>query len=826
LIDGLPLIFLPNGNGLSAGGRLAKKAGPQRLKGMEAMAIGRANPRLAHLWQLPLLLVSLGMFGAAAYLFINPSAGLTLDQKIDVATIYLKYNRPEAALDQLNKLITTEKLTSPNEARIHLMLAESLEDAQKLRHISISANHQRIIEQTRLAMAGGVNPDADIYRRLGESYEAVGKLSEALESYRRAMTMDPRRLPHLQRKVIELQLEQTDTAPAEASIEEYLKTEKLADSERAWALQQKARLLMSRGGYVDAKSLLEGSMRLSADPAVQGEANYRLGYCTWKLGDLAEAERLLRIARDQLTVAQPLDADAAYLLGRIRQEQNDPKEAMAFYQSVLTSHPGSDAAPLSRLGRGECRIILSQDAPGLADLHEMVNQVAADKPEFRHKSEAIAGVSQSAAILARRENYQGAMELLACEQTLEPDPPADFYERLASVYDKRADQLETSAGEASTPAEKIRREQESREFRTRAGDAYIAYSRSLTLTDDKAHAEAMWKGVDLYDRAGNLQMVTSALELFVAERPEDGQAPDALLRLGRAYQAIGLFDKAIGAFERNQLRYPQSLAASKSGVPLAQAYIAKGPEFYARAEKVLKGELESPLLGPDAEEFAQSLFELAQLYYHTSRFEEAVVRLDEMTRRYPNDARMPQIVFLTADSYRKSAALLDAKMTGPPGDQAEARAARQKRLTSAKKLYDRVVDMFHDSSPSAEVDKLYVKLSYFYRADCLYDLQSYEQAIAAYDTAAMRYQDDASALPAYVQIVNAYCEEGKFLEAKHANERAKTMLSNMKEKNFSEGAFPMPKAYWERWLKWTSDAGMWNGLENEKQAAERYAKGH
>jgi len=97
----------------------------------------------------------------------------------------------------------------------------------------------------------------------------------------------------------------------------------------------------------------------------------------------------------------------------------------------------------------------------------------------------------------------------------------------------------------------------------------------------------LWKGVDLYDRAGNLQSVISALELFVAERPSDRLAPDALLRLGRAYQAAGMLDKAIGAYQRNQLEYGKSLAASKSAVPLAEAYFAKGPDYYAKAEKTL-----------------------------------------------------------------------------------------------------------------------------------------------------------------------------------------------------------------------------------------------
>ena len=115
------------------------------------------------------------------------------------------------------------------------------------------------------------------------------------------------------------------------------------------------------------------------------------------------------------------------------------------------------------------------------------------------------------------------------------------------------------------------------DLRNKAGDAFIQYSRQLSILDDHGYADALWKGVDLYDQAANLPSAISALELFVADRPSDRLAPDALLRLGRAYQAAGLFDKAIGAFQRIQLEYPKSLAASKAAIPLAQAYMAKGP---------------------------------------------------------------------------------------------------------------------------------------------------------------------------------------------------------------------------------------------------------
>ena len=788
------------------------------------MASRRANARITQLWQLPLLLVSLGLFGYAGWRFIDPQPGLTIDQKIGAAREFLAHGRPTAAIGQLNQILSTEKLVRENEAKVHLLLAESIEAAQKQQKLDLPPNHERIIEQSRLALSQGVKPGAEIYRRMGDSYAALAKPAEALENYRRAIALDAGRALSLQRKVIDLQLVQSDLGPAEASLDEYLKDGRLADGERAWALGKKAQLLVDRRDFIAARALLGEALRSDADPMAQGQYEYGLGYCAWKLGDTAEAERHLRVARDLLKVSHPLDADAAYALGRILQDKGQHEEAVSFYQAILVSHPGADAAPLARLGRGVCRVAAGQDEAGLSDLEEIVAEIGRKRARRRFKPDVIAGLRTAAADLTARGNYDGALELMAHEQALEPKLAADFFKRLAGVYEQRSSQVEQTVAAAKTAADKIRREQQVRELRTKAGDAWIAYSRAVTVVNDKAHGEATWRGVDLYDRAGNMPSAIAALELFAAEHPDDGLAPDALLRLGNAYQAAGLFDKAVAAYQRNQARYPNSLAASKSGVPLARAFIARGPGSYPSAERTLLRVItDNPVLDPSAEEFREALFELAQLYYRTNRYEESIARLEEMVERYPTDERKGQLLFLMADGYRKSASLLkaispaaSASVSADPkagaGDAAalaEAALAKKERLGKARTLYESVIAQYRDVPPARDLDRLYLKLSHFYRADCLYDLGQYEQAIRLYDAAALKYQDDPSALAAYVQIVNAYCALGKVQQAKTANERAKWLLKKIPPESFENGQFSMPKEYWEQWLKWTNEAGLW-----------------
>jgi tetratricopeptide (TPR) repeat protein len=787
-------------------------------KGTDAMAArGRshAQGRFSQLWQLPLLAVSLGLFGYAAYLFIDPKPGLTVDQKIDAARVLIAQDRPEAALEYVNKLLTTEKLETPQEGQLHLLIAESLELGQKQRRISIPANHQRIIEQTRLALQQGVAATAAIHKRVAESFEALDQSEDALANYRQAITLDPNLGLPIQKKIIQLQLAQNEAGAAEASLQQYVQQPQISDAEKSWALGQQAALLIDRNAVSEARALLDQALALELDPVAQGEINYRIGYVAWKLGNVDEAERYLRVARDQLKIKHPTDADVCWLLGRINQDRGDAKTAISFYQIVLVSHIDSKIAPLARLGRGVARVMAGEDDAGLTDLHDLTREILSKASRAKFKPDAVLEMKKAAAILARRENYTAALDVLTYEQELlGGEPPAEFFARLALVYERKADQVEGSLADLKQ-AERVKRQQQVRDLRIKAGDALIAYSRLLTIDDDKSYADAMWKGVDLYDRAGDMNRVISALELFVAERPDDKLAPDALLRLGRAFQAAGMLDKAIDAYQRNQFRYPKSLAAAKSAVPLAQAYIARGPEAYGKAESVLLSVIQNnPLMTPQAEEFKHALFELAQLYFRTQRYEEAIARLEEWTQRYPRDERVGQMLFLMADSYRKSAELLNVQLASTnPGDAildaSEATAARRERLTKAKALYDQVVDLFKAQPPTRDLDKLYMRLSHFYRADCQYDLGDFEGSIKLYDIAAFRYQDDPSALAAYVQIVNANCALGKMAEAKTANERAKWLLRRMPKEAFEDGSFAMPRQYWEQWLKWTSDAGMW-----------------
>jgi tetratricopeptide (TPR) repeat protein len=304
------------------------------------------------------------------------------------------------------------------------------------------------------------------------------------------------------------------------------------------------------------------------------------------------------------------------------------------------------------------------------------------------------------------------------------------------------------------------------------------------------------------------------MELLVAERPRDALAPDIMLRLGQAYTAAGAPDKAIAVYQQLQSHHAKTAAASRSALLVAQALVAKGVTGYVEAEKtLLKLTSGQTGLSRDSDDYCRAALELDKLQYRTERFDEYITRLQDLVTRFPKSSQIAEMNFLTADSFRRDAMKVQAQLASATttinGNLTQAAATKKQRLTEARNIFDRVIQLYHDAPPTNDSDKQYEKLSYFYRADCVFELGSYGDAIGLYNAAATRYEQDPASLAAYVQIVNCYCAMGKMDEARTANEKAKQLLRRMPAEAFNDGGFIMPKAYWEQWLKWTSTAGAW-----------------
>ena len=96
--------------------------------------------------------LSFQLFGYAAYLFIDPHGGPSIEQKIGVARTFVEQDRPDAALAQLKRILETEKLNPPHKSSVHLLAAEAWEQWRKQRRDNVPLMFQRVIENTHVAV--------------------------------------------------------------------------------------------------------------------------------------------------------------------------------------------------------------------------------------------------------------------------------------------------------------------------------------------------------------------------------------------------------------------------------------------------------------------------------------------------------------------------------------------------------------------------------------------------------------------------------------------------------------------------------------------------
>jgi tetratricopeptide (TPR) repeat protein len=710
-------------------------------------------------------------------------------------------------------------------------------------------------------------PDSPIMAdRDARSLEALGRVEDAMNRWRHAATMadelgDPAAAAPMRRSNAEMLIHHGRPAAATRELRDLLATPGLVDDERAWALGELARVCVDDDRPNDAMPLLAEALELSPDDRIRGQVNFRLGYAAYKLGDADGARSYLMRAREQLGTGHDLDAEACYLLGQIGQEAMArldgeaallaAREAASYYEIVLRDHPGSRSAPRARMGRAVCRLVTGDVVGGSNDLRSAARSIH-EKPNLAPLRDQLAdSLERASRILMTRGDrgddvegasspYALALELMALERRAAEDagdePDGDFFARLARAFEQEANRL--WPGDDATSDAAVAARKQARSLWVRAGDAHVARSRALTMVDDAAYGESLWRGVEMYERATDLDEIIAALNRFVEERPTDPITPDALLRLGRAYQASGRKTKAAATYVSLRDQFPQSLAAAEAAVPLAGAYVSQGRDRWHLAENTLRAVLENnPVLGPESRVFREATWQLGRLYYNMGRWGEALARFEEYANRYGNDeSRRARLLFLRADCYRLAAAELaeeageervEATLAASSMDEGrrdvQARASRAKTdqlerrrgqyLVEAHRLYEAAVAAYASAPQSdlpaeRDLESTYERMAWFYRADCLFDMGRYLEAVDLYEQAAFQYQDDPSALSAYVQIVNSYVALDRPGDAKTANERAKWLLRRVPPERFRDGSVAVNREQWETWLDWSGESGL------------------
>jgi len=592
----------------------------------------------------------------------------------------------------------------------------------------------------------------------------------------------------------------------------------LAGSELAWAAGLKAERLFGQGRFDEAVTLIREVLSRVTEQDERDELEYALAFGEYSKGDIDTAERSLRNILDRLETRGDLEARTTLLLGRLCLQDDRPEEALAFFHDVMTYHPGSEYALAGLVGR----------AAALARVHRFeASRMAYDQAfallakvghnRLMNREDVVASIASVAGKLADGGNLEEALPFaqLEYDQTAVEDERVrhELLGQIAVWHRQVAEDLSGRLAKVGSPelAAELR-ERASRHYRE-AADDFISLSHGRGMAD-RASADALWEAVTCYDLAGDGSMATSMLELFVASWPADPHLAEALSRLGQLYQGRGEPEKAIEQYQRLIDEYPRTLPALRAMVLTAQCLMTLGPEHYGEAETLLRTMVDDTSnqqqLDPSALEFREALFLLGKLCYFQERYEECAARLEESLQRYPDDRACPEARFLIAQSYRRLAEehLRQVDRTNDRELKSQLLLNWKTSLVRASELYLDAMRSLDSLADLSDLENTYLKLSYLYYADCLYDLGDYDESVRAYKRVVDHYERDQIALAAYLQIVNAYQRLGRWGKIKAVLEQMKWLIQQLPDEAFTGPGTIFSRQEWRRWIEWNYGSGV------------------
>lgn len=805
-------------------------------------------------WQIPLLAIGLLLVLTGLPRLLLKPVPVNLEDEISRARQALADGRAPEAIHRVD-VLAHEALSDSQRTQTllirglaHYLLATDAREATQRAYA-----RQAIADMDRAArLAGSVDAldsrltgPAEFFVKRGQAkiWSLDSGEADLLEALNRlAAGQDA-----LRRQIIEL-LWTTNPAVVHRELDGLLTRTDLLLADQLWTIRKKAQLLVKHGWIEEAEDLLEQRLVARSAGASQDALEILLArVCfesVWQHGDKLSAgkrERKLdkaflllsavELRRAAVPGEEEIDAELNWLLGEVHFVQGRPNVAKEKFDRVVRQFSGTPYTRAARLGVARCAAAYGPIEPAY-DAYEQVVHDLVDGPDdpLVDRRAVRASLLSLAEQLQQQEQWEPAYRFLALLYPMidpsEAKPSqGDLKEkqgrllrRLAAEEKQSADRLTRQAGartsSSSQPADVAHLNAQARRHLGLAAEAFLDAARLVT-SDDQRSGDDLEIAAACYDEAGLILQAIVVLNKFIRDYPSDqSRVARAVFNLAKSYQGAGQYDRAITQYQLMISQYPNSPDANKSLVPLAQCHKSLGQ--FDQAEKVLLDVLgDDQRYSPDSKEYVAALFELAKLKYERRQFRQAIARFDELLQRQIASPLAVRYRYHLADSYRLAGIELDGAIASARNviERGQFAQMRSLWLGQAKECFDQVITALEARSTEAgeriELDELYLRNAYFFRADCLFDLGLYGEAVDLYDLAALKYHDEPEAVAAYVQIVNCYQRMDKPEQARTANERAKWMLKKLSPDTFARRPLPLGKDYFAQWLEWAGKSGTW-----------------
>jgi len=432
--------------------------------------------------------------------------------------------------------------------------------------------------------------------------------------------------------------------------------------------------------------------------------------------------------------------------------------------------------------------------------------------------------------LAARGQFSSASELAA--QLVPFFPETTALTRQASIERAWARQLEERAKNEKLTADEVTWAEARQHWRQagvlarRLADQRIA---SRFYLDDLSQA------ADDFRRGQGYEQAVAVYRDLLKQEPRR-EEPEALVGMGEALLALGRIDEALAAFNRCLATYPKHPMAYRARILASQAHQEKGE--LPRAKEVLLDNLYRFSLAPQSTEWRDSLFALGGLLYregveletksreagvdrpdpahrkdglalleqsHTA-LEEALRTLGEAVLRYPTLSESIEARYRMAEAHRHNAKWPRKRLPTVSIETSRAALVRQmqEQLQAAVADYNALITRLSEQPDASRspTEGAILRNCYFGRADALFDMGNFDEAIQAYSAATNRYQHDPESLEAYVQIASCYRRLGRASEARGTLEQARIVLQRIRPDADFLRTTRLTRQDWGQLLEW------------------------
>ena len=543
----------------------------------------------------------------------------------------------------------------------------------------------------------------------------------------------------------------------------------------------------------------------AGDRGLVGKSSYLLGVAYRKLADFAAAEsQFSRTGRAHFETAEGLAAglEEAELQ---RTQLDKQEEAIESYRAVLRQ-----AADMR---------VYSNPWISLDELRERSERAYQEYFDNKHFERAI----QLANVLS---------PLFAADRATQLQ--AEAQQAMAEHFAQQAQSL--SSPEAAPVLEKAHAAWR------RAGAFYARLGNQRFST--RQYPESLWKSANAYLSGHDYRRAVRLLKSFLKYETRRNH-PAALTALGQAQLALGQPNEALKSLQECIEFFSKDPHSYRARLVAAQAYTELGALQHAK--DLLIGNLDHESLRPSSIEWRESLYALGKVHYREglqwetksrldgvnreqpeqrklalkpleraqAGFQKAIVRLseaverDELNKRDPHLPETLEARYLIAEAHRQAAKLPLKRLATVSIEttQNKLNFEIQKELNAAERAYHQLQERLNEKQESTllsdkdKEDKI-LRNCYFARADVLYELKRFEDAIQAYSNATNRYQHEPESLEAYVQIANCHRQLNSDSEARGTLEQAKVVLQRIRPDADFTGTTRYDRKHWGELLDW------------------------